>query len=171
VEYKLKIGEETFPVEADIKDDNNLVLTVGDDNMEVTHCRISDHRIHLAIDGRRVDAYVADEADGKSIIINGFSYSVADLDVLEQKKAGESGVHNIPDEITPGMPSVVVSVLVKVNDKVEKEQGLVVLSAMKMETTLYAPYSGKVTKVNAAKGDKVMPGDILIEIEKDQDDA
>jgi len=37
---------------------------------------------------------------------------------------------------------------------------------MKMETTLVAPYDGAVKKVNAAAGDQVMPGLILVEIEK-----
>ena len=64
------------------------------------------------------------------------------------------------------MPSVVISLLARTGDVVEKGQGLVVVSAMKMETTLYAPYGGKVVKINAGEGDKVMPNDILMDIEK-----
>lgn len=171
MEYRLKVGEDTFPVETDIKDDGNIVLNVGDEEMEIAYTVISDHRIHLVIDGKGVNAYVNDEVDAKSVIINGVSYSIVDIDVLEQKSAGEGAGHNIPDEVTPVMPSVVVSLLVSVGESVAEGQGLIVLSAMKMETTLFAPYAGKVTGVNAAKGDKVMPGDILIEIEKDMDEG
>ena len=32
--------------------------------------------------------------------------------------------------------------------------------------TLYAPFDGLVTGVNVAEGDKVMPGDILVDIQK-----
>jgi pyruvate carboxylase len=39
---------------------------------------------------------------------------------------------------------------------------------MKMETTLFAPFDGTVKKVNVAEGDKVMPGDILVDIEKEE---
>ena len=39
---------------------------------------------------------------------------------------------------------------------------------MKMETTLTAPFGGKVRTVNVAQGDKVMPGQILIDIDKDE---
>ena len=40
---------------------------------------------------------------------------------------------------------------------------------MKMETTLKAPFAGKVVKVNTAEGAKVMPGEILVDIEREPD--
>ncbi|HOS98411.1 MAG TPA: acetyl-CoA carboxylase biotin carboxyl carrier protein subunit [Deltaproteobacteria bacterium] len=42
------------------------------------------------------------------------------------------------------------------------------VSAMKMETTLSAPFPGIVTRINCAEGDKVMPGQILVDIERDE---
>ena len=64
------------------------------------------------------------------------------------------------------MPAVVVSVLVNAGDQVNQGDGVIVVAAMKMETTLTAPYDGKVIKINASEGDNVMPGDILVDIEK-----
>jgi len=40
---------------------------------------------------------------------------------------------------------------------------------MKMETTLQAPFKGKVLKINVAQGDKVMPGQILADIEREEE--
>jgi biotin carboxyl carrier protein len=40
---------------------------------------------------------------------------------------------------------------------------------MKMETTLYAPYNGTVEKINTSIGDKVMPGEILVDIKKNEE--
>jgi len=71
--------------------------------------------------------------------------------------------------VTPLTPSVVVSVLVKEGDLVEMGQKVVVLSAMKMEVTLTVPFAGKVIGINAAEGDKVAPGQILVDIEKETD--
>jgi biotin carboxyl carrier protein len=65
------------------------------------------------------------------------------------------------------MPSVVVRILVAEGDQVEKGQGVVVVMAMKMETTLRAPFSGKMLKINVSVGDKVMPGQILVDIERE----
>ena len=42
----------------------------------------------------------------------------------------------------------------------------VVVSAMKMETTLKAPYNGTVMQINTAEGEKVMPGEILADIKE-----
>ena len=69
--------------------------------------------------------------------------------------------------MTPPMPSVVVRILVSEGAVVKRGQGLVVVTAMKMETTLVAPYDGKVKKINAAINRKVAPGDILVEIEEE----
>jgi Pyruvate carboxylase len=44
-----------------------------------------------------------------------------------------------------------------------------VLSAMKMETTLVSPFDGIVKAVNTSSGDKVLPGDILVEIERQKE--
>ena len=63
------------------------------------------------------------------------------------------------------MPAVVQDVLVAVGDEVEKGQKLVVVSAMKMESTLVAPYAGTVAAVNTEVGAKANPGDVLVEIE------
>ena len=46
-------------------------------------------------------------------------------------------------------------------------KGLIVVTAMKMETTLAAPFDGKVKKINASINQKVAPGDILVEIEEE----
>jgi biotin carboxyl carrier protein len=44
---------------------------------------------------------------------------------------------------------------------------VIVVSSMKMETTLTSPSDGRVKAVNVTEGDKVMPGQILIDIDKD----
>jgi 3-methylcrotonyl-CoA carboxylase alpha subunit len=75
----------------------------------------------------------------------------------------------LPQEITPPMPSVVVRIMIAEGDLVEKGQSVMVVSAMKMETTLQAPFKGKVLKINVAEGDKVMPGQILAVIERKEE--
>jgi len=64
------------------------------------------------------------------------------------------------------MPGKVVGVRVKVGDVVEKGQALVILSAMKMETVVSAPVSGKVKKVVALIDEDLAGGDLLLEIEE-----
>jgi 3-methylcrotonyl-CoA carboxylase alpha subunit len=67
-------------------------------------------------------------------------------------------------EITAPMPGKVLKVLVAEGDTVEHGQALVVLEAMKMETTLYAESAAVVKKIRAAAGDTVDHGAVLIEL-------
>jgi biotin carboxyl carrier protein len=55
--------------------------------------------------------------------------------------------------------------MVEVGQDVTEGQPLVVVSAMKMNMTLTAPYAGAVTSINAQPGDKVERGKILVDIE------
>ncbi|MCP3852246.1 MAG: sodium-extruding oxaloacetate decarboxylase subunit alpha [Gammaproteobacteria bacterium] len=70
-----------------------------------------------------------------------------------------------PGHVTTSMPGVIVDVLVNVGDSVEAGTPVVITEAMKMETEIQAPISGKVTEVYIAKGDAVNPDEILIAIE------
>ena len=63
------------------------------------------------------------------------------------------------------MPGKVVAVLVAEGDVVEVGQALVVLEAMKMESTLAAEVAGRVRAVRAVAGALVTAGDLLVEIE------
>ena len=54
---------------------------------------------------------------------------------------------------------------------VKSGQQLVVLSAMKMETSVSAPCSGTVQHVAVEKSDQVDSGDLIMRIEADPDDS
>lgn len=70
-----------------------------------------------------------------------------------------------PGDVSTTMPGNIVEVLVKEGDQVRAGQGVLVTEAMKMETEIQAPIAGIVTAVRVAKGDRVNPGEVLIEIE------
>lgn len=167
MEYRLKAGDDIVLLEAEKTRDGTFKARVNGSSKEVKYRSVSDHQIHISVDGRSYNAYVADTEEGKTIFVNGESYLVQDADELEQKAARKAGPRSMPQEVTPPMPSVVVRIFVSEGDRVEEGQGLVVVSAMKMETTLKAPYPGNVSSINCSEGDKVSPGMILVEIEKE----
>ncbi len=70
-----------------------------------------------------------------------------------------------PGGVSTTMPGNVVDVLVAVGDVVKAGQTVLVSEAMKMETEIQAPIAGTVKAVHVAKGDRVNPGEVLIEIE------
>ena len=70
-----------------------------------------------------------------------------------------------PGHLTTSMPGTIVEVLVKVGDVVKAGDPVLITEAMKMETEIQAPISGKVIAVHVVKGDSVNPDEALVEIE------
>jgi 3-methylcrotonyl-CoA carboxylase alpha subunit len=66
--------------------------------------------------------------------------------------------------LTAPMPGKVVSVLVRVGDRVQAGQALAVMEAMKMEHTIVAPKAGEVTALLYAPGDQVPEGAALLQL-------
>jgi pyruvate carboxylase subunit B len=70
-----------------------------------------------------------------------------------------------PGDVSTSMPGNIVEVLVQEGDVVKTGQAVLISEAMKMETEVQAPITGTVKTIHVAKGDRVNPGDVLIEIE------
>jgi len=166
--YNLKIAGKDVPVQCDLKDDGTLSATMGNDRFEARFTVISPNHIHLVVSGWGMNVYLADDPLGTLVNVGGTTWLVQDADALAQAGPRRKGLKDLPQEVTPPMPSVVIRILVAEGDRVEKGKGVVVVSAMKMETTLQAPFAGTVLKVNVAEGDKVMPGQILVDIENEE---
>ncbi|MCP8686048.1 sodium-extruding oxaloacetate decarboxylase subunit alpha [Marinobacterium sedimentorum] len=79
--------------------------------------------------------------------------------------ASERAKATSPGHVTTSMPGNIVDVLVSVGDTVTAGQAILVTEAMKMETEVQAPVAGSIKAVHVAKGDRVTPGEVLIEIE------
>ncbi|MCB5161539.1 sodium-extruding oxaloacetate decarboxylase subunit alpha [Marinomonas algarum] len=69
-----------------------------------------------------------------------------------------------PGHVSAAMPGNIIEVLVKEGDTVKAGQAVLVTEAMKMETEVHANVAGTVKGVYVSKGDRVTPGETLIEI-------
>lgn len=63
------------------------------------------------------------------------------------------------------MPGTVIKVLCQSGDRVNKGDHLLINEAMKMETTVQAPFTGVIKQVNVKDGDSIAVDDLLIELE------
>jgi biotin carboxyl carrier protein len=169
MEYKLKINDNPVTVEAGSFQDGASSMVTGGVVYDVRCTRLDDHQLHITVNGKGIRAFISGNGSGKTVMIDGMTYFIEDTAHPSLSKPGRKKSTGIPDSVTPPMPAVVTAVLVNVGDTVVKGQGVVVVSAMKMETTLSAPYDGVVKDIKAAQGDKVNPGDILVDIEKTQE--
>jgi biotin carboxyl carrier protein len=75
----------------------------------------------------------------------------------------EKGV-TMADVLAP-LAGKILAVLVEPGSKVEEDDELVVIEALKMENTVYAPSSGTVKEIKVKIGDSVEDEDLLIVLE------
>lgn len=65
-------------------------------------------------------------------------------------------------ELTAPIAGNVWKILVAVGDKVEMDDEVVILEALKMETPIYCDESATVTAISVKEGDAVNEGDVLV---------
>ena len=90
--------------------------------------------------------------------------------VREPGAATDTTVREKADPAEPGhvaapMPGTVVAVQVAPGDRVNKDDPLLSIEAMKMETRVRAPLSGRIARVLVSAGDEVETKDLLLVIE------
>lgn len=93
------------------------------------------------------------------------SLFVKDKSVQKDLKIHPKAVQGQKGSIGAPMPGTVIDIKAKIGDVVKKGDPLVVLSAMKMETVVKSPVSGKVLKLAITNGQKLEAEDLLFEID------
>lgn len=164
MEYKLAIEQEQEPIDLHVEPDGDgrFKAAIGGRIYQTRYHKISEHALCLSVDGRQTLAFVADTPEGKAVMLHGRLWLLEDAGVPDSRRKG--GPAKEPMDVSPPMPAVVTKILVAVGDAVAKGQGLVVVSAMKMDMILSAPFDGVVERINAAEGDKVTPLQVLVDI-------
>jgi 3-methylcrotonyl-CoA carboxylase alpha subunit len=178
MEYNFMVNREKLSIKSVIsKEDGiskgdgisegHIQIQMENHSCEAEFVNVSDHQVLIHVDGKIFNAYVSRQGNTKTVVLRGRSYEITDADLMEETSPGKKRFLNTASVVASPMPAVVIGILVKIGDRVEKDQGLVIVSAMKMETTLFAPFEGRVSGIHADIGDKVMPARILVDIEKD----
>ena len=98
----------------------------------------------------------SEERRVKSEEFNSSSASTASTSSASTATAGKPVVAPLPGTIN--------EIKVKVGDKVNAGDTVVILEAMKMQNNIEAETSGTITSINVNKGDAVMEGDTLVTI-------
>ena len=78
--------------------------------------------------------------------------------------AGKAGKAATGKPVVAPLPGTINEIKVKVGDKVNAGDTVVILEAMKMQNNIEAETSGTITSINVNKGDAVMEGDTLVTI-------
>ena len=100
------------------------------------------------------------------LTLDGVPHEVVFEALNEYQAEGASGRKQAtqPGHITTGMPGNIVEVLVAVGDAISAGQPVLVTEAMKMEAEVQSTIDGVVSAIHVKKGDRVTPGEVLVEI-------
>ncbi|SFA46630.1 pyruvate carboxylase [Parageobacillus thermantarcticus] len=140
--YGMRLGEE---IEVEIEKGKTLIVklvSIGQPQADGTRV------VYFELNGQPREVIIRDESIKSAVV--------------ERIKADRTN----PNHIAATMPGTVVKVLVEKGEKVNKGDHLMVTEAMKMETTVQAPFSGVIKDIYVKNGDAIQTGDLLIELTK-----
>lgn len=140
--YGMRLGEE---IEVEIEKGKTLIVklvSIGQPQADGTRI------IYFELNGQPREVVVKDESIKST--------------VAAKIKANPKDDHHIG----ASMPGTVIKVIVEKGEKVEKGDHLMITEAMKMETTVQAPFSGVVKDIYVKNGEAIQTGDLLIELSK-----
>ncbi len=111
----------------------------------------------------------APSKDGRRIVffeLNGMprEVTVADKSLQSEKKSRTKADPAKPLEVGAPIPGMITSIEPGNGARVSKGDKLLVLEAMKMQTTLYAPCDGLIEQILVEVGDAVDAGDLLVQM-------
>ena len=136
------------------------------------HCEeISPGVYSLLVEGRPYEAQVSQRpgdtpglASPYVILVGLRQYRVELCDPRRSSRAVSALEAQGPQEIIAPMPGKVVKVLVHENQEVMRDQGLLVIEAMKMQNELRAPRPGRVERIYVLEGRGVETGARLLRL-------
>jgi pyruvate carboxylase len=140
--YGMTLGEE---IEVEIEKGKTLIVklvSIGEPQADGTRV------IYFELNGQPREVVIKDESIKSSI--------------QGKVKADRSN----PNHIAATMPGTVIKMLVKEGERVEKGAHLMINEAMKMETTVQAPFDGVLKEIHVKNGDPIETGDLLLVLEK-----
>ncbi|KKK15900.1 hypothetical protein ARAM_002873 [Aspergillus rambellii] len=152
-----------FEVQVRQTGDNVYDVKVGAQEFKqvVSHSSPDSNLVTSFFRHTRLDTTVIQDGDSIVAFQRGLQYRLTIPRAKWMEKA--LGMKDVTNSVLAPMPCKVLRVEVQAGDLVEKDQPLVVIESMKMETVIRSPQKGKIAKVVHKKGDQCKSGTPLVE--------
>ncbi len=160
--YTFKLNDQIFKVTFE-ENDGQIELEIEGEKLPVDYRKIEDNLYSIILDGQSITLGVFKKGKKIQVFLDGDLYDLESISEREQRKSSlaASGVQ----EIKAPMPSRVVKVLKSEGDEVTKDEGVIVIEAMKMESELFASADGVVKEIRAQEGDSLAVDQAIVEFE------
>lgn len=160
--YQVESAGDTLMFSYHYLGENRFELYSGESVSDLFLADISDHRVTCVIDGYRQSYSIA--KSGADIFVQSGAYGT--FRFKETPRFPEPGAALVRGGYAAPMPGEVVKVLVQPGDKVLAGKGLLVMSSMKMETTIEAHTDGEVEEVYVSDKQFVEADTVLLKIKE-----
>jgi biotin carboxyl carrier protein len=166
--YIATLGDQTHRIEVqELEEDHLYRISIDGKALTIDGRKLTAHMYSLLVENQSFTVDVTSKDDNYTVASAGKSFQLRVLDERRAARPGEgSGAGRAGGkEIRSFMPGKVVEVLVAVGDDVSKDQGVLIVEAMKMENEVRAAADGKVKEIRVAPGQAVESGELLVLLE------
>ena len=165
--YIATLGDQTHTIEVQELEADHLYRIVVDGTERIVDGRqLSAHMYSLLVEDQSFTIDVTEKDDRYTVSCEGKTFQLTLLDERRALRPGEAGSGGPGDTVLRSlMPGKVVEVLVAVGEQVEKDQGVLIIEAMKMENEVQASIAGTVKSILVTPGQTVEAGELLLELE------
>ena len=170
MEFKLEDIEETFNGEIVNRISNNeYLIKIQDKEHHIKILNINSRGMEFVLDNHYHSVnYVENQTAEMKIVLDGIPLTInmhSKLDEVVYKNAGGSDTGSVQINLRSQIPGRVVSIEVKIGDKVKKGDVVCVLESMKMQVSVKSHKDGEIKNLKIKEGNSVNKNDILAEIE------
>ncbi|MBI4209116.1 MAG: acetyl-CoA carboxylase biotin carboxyl carrier protein subunit [Deltaproteobacteria bacterium] len=142
-------------------------VRIGDQKFHVDGIPTGEGSYSILIDGQSYEIDIDVREDRYRVVVNGEFYEL-DLRDERRRRPTVTAVLETPSGaqlVSAPMAGKVLDILVVAGQSVEKDQGVMVIEAMKMENELRSPIQGVVKEVYVKRGEAVEPKAKLLLVE------
>ncbi|HAR38938.1 MAG: acetyl-CoA carboxylase biotin carboxyl carrier protein subunit [Bacteroidetes bacterium GWD2_45_23] len=161
---KAKTGSRTCEVEMISKDGNRVEITVDGKLYDIDVVMSENGFCSILHGGRSYNAESVRHSEGKYTITTNFRYFDIELSNPQKKylRGRQQTMEEVQETITSPMPGKIVRIMVSEEMEVKQGDPLIVVEAMKMQSTYTAAQNAIVEKIHVEEGDSVTRDQLLI---------
>lgn len=153
-----KVNGKTYDIELVEKEGNAVKVKLNGEIIEIDAVLTETGFCSILHNGHSYNAEVVNPAEGRYVITANFRRHEVELQNLHKKylRNNTTAEENVQDCIKAPMPGKIIAVLVEKGQQIKKGVPLLIIEAMKMQSTYSASQDATIETVEVAEGDSVL---------------